>query len=148
MMTNFKMKIKLITVLLLLSYPVFSQEKETVVIKKLNCSLYRGVLAETKSWYLLIDTENNYYLANIEKSNDEVFEWFVRFKDSQNIFKSSYLAIDNSSKTGSNQFPTLHFKKENEPSEILSFYFEKPFKNSIILISISDNTVFKFQLEE
>jgi hypothetical protein len=147
-MTNFIMKIKLIIFLILISYPIFSQEKETVVIKKTDFSLYRGVLAETKSWYLLIDSENNYYLANIEKSNTEVYDWFVRFKDSQNIFKSSYLAIDNSSKIGSNQFPTLHFKKENEPSEILSFYIEKPFKDSIILISISDNTVFKFQLEE
>ena len=142
------MKIKLITVLLLLSYPVFSQEKETVVIKKTDFSLYRGVLAETKSWYLLIDSENNYYLANIEKSNTEVYDWFVRFKDSQNIYKSSFLMVNASSKTGSNQISTLHFKKENEPSEILSFYIEKPLKDSIILISISDNTIFKFQLEE
>ena len=147
-MTNFIMKIKLIIVLILISYPVFSQEKETVVIKKTDFYLYRGVLAETKSWYLLIDSENNYYLANIEKSNTEVYDWFVRFKDSQNIFKSSHLDIDNSSKIGGNQLSTLHFKKENEPSEILSFYIEKPFKDSIILISISDNTVFKFQLEE
>jgi hypothetical protein len=147
-MTNFIIKIKLTIVLILISYPVFSQEKETVVIKKTDFSLYRGVLAETKSWYLLIDTENNYYLANIEKSNDEVYDWFVRFKDSQNIFKSSHLTIDNLSKTSVNQIPVLHFKKENEPSEILSFYIEKPFKDSIILISISDNTVFKFQLEK
>ena len=147
-MTNFIMKIKLIIFLILISYPIFSQEKETVVIKKTDFSLYRGVLAETKSWYLLIDAENNYYLANIEKSNTEVYDWFVRFKDSQNIFKSSHLDIDNSSKIGGNQLSTLHFKKENEPSEILSFYIEKPFKDSIILISISDNTVFKFQLEE
>jgi len=129
------MKIKLLIVLLIISYPVFSQEKETVIIKKTDFSLYRGVLAETKSWYLLIDSENNYYLANIEKSNDEVYEWFVRFKDSQNIFKSNSLAIDPSGKIGSNQITTLHFKKENEPSEILSFYMEKPFKDDLLLIN-------------
>ena len=142
------MKIKLIIVLALLSYPVFSQEKETVIIKKADFSLYRGVLAETKSWYLLIDKDNNYFLANIEKSNDEVYEWFIRFKDSQNIYKSSSFSIDSSSKTGNDQITTIHFKKENETSETLSFYIEKPLKDSIILISISDNTVFKFQLEE
>lgn len=147
-MTNFKMKIKIIIALLLLSYPVFSQEKETVIIKKTDFLLYRGVLAETKSWYLLIDKDNNYFLANIEKSNDEVYEWFIRFKDSQNIYKSNAISADSLSKNGNNQISTLHFKKENEPSETLSFYIEKPLKDSIILISISDNTIFKFQLEE
>ena len=58
------MKIKFIIVLILISYPVYSQEKETVVIKKMDFSLYRGVLAETKSWYLLIDTDNNYISSN------------------------------------------------------------------------------------
>ena len=145
-MANFKMKI--IIALLLLSYPVFSQEKETVIIKKTDFLLYRGVLAETKSWYLLIDKDNNYFLANIEKSNDEVYEWFIRFKDSQNIYKSNAISADSLSKNGNNQISTLHFKKENEPSETLSFYIEKPLKDSIILISISDNTIFKFQLEE
>ncbi len=127
---------------------VFSQEKETVIIKKTDLSLYQGILAETKSWYLLVDSDYNYYLANIDKPSDEVYDWFLRFKDSQNIYKSNALTNSDSIKKGSNQLSTIHFKKENEPSETMSFYIEKPNKDSIILISILDNTIFKFQLLE
>ena len=82
------MKSKLILSFFLLTSTLFSQEKETIVIQKASCKLFQGVLAETKSWFLLVDTENNYYLANINKPIDEVYDWFVRFKDSQNIYKS------------------------------------------------------------
>ena len=139
------MKSKLILCLILLTSNLFSQEKETVVIKKANCKLYQGVLAETKSWFLLVDTENNYYLANINKPIDEVYDWFVRFKDSQNIYKSTSLTGFNSNKIGGNKLSTLHFKKENEPGDVLNFYIETPSKDSIILISLSDNSIFCFQ---
>ena len=139
------MKSKLILCLILLTSNLFSQEKETVVIKKANCKLYQGVLAETKSWFLLVDTENNYYLANINKPIDEVYDWFVRFKDSQNIYKSTSLTGFNSNKIGGNKLSTLHFKKENEPGDVLNFYIETPSKDSIILISLSDNSIFSFQ---
>lgn len=147
-MTKINLKIKLLISLLIICCSVFSQKKETVIIKKNNFSLYQGVLAETKSWYLFIDSDNNCFLANIDKPSDEVYDWFLRFKDSQNIYKSNTLTISDSIKKESNQISTIHFKKENEPSETMSFYFEKPFEDSIILISISDNTVFKFQLLE
>jgi hypothetical protein len=139
------MKNRLIFFFLFLSTCLFSQEKETVVIKKASCKLYQGVLAETKSWFLLVDTENNYYLANINKPIDEVYDWFVRFKDSQNIYKSTSLSGFNTNKIGGNKLSTLHFKKENEPGEVLNFYIETPSKDSIILISLSDNSIFTFQ---
>lgn len=139
------MKNKLIFCFLLITSFLFSQEKETVVIKKATCKLYQGVLAETKAWFLLVDTENNYYLANINKPEDEVYDWFVRFKDSQNIYKSTSLSGLNTNKIGGNKLSTLHFKKENEPGDVLNFYIETPSKDSIILISLSDNSIFTFQ---
>lgn len=131
--------------LFLMSFNIFSQEKETIIIKKENYHLYQGVLSETKSWYLLVDFEN-YYLANIDKPNDEVFDWFMKFKDSQNIYKYNSNPSNTSIEIGGNQLKTIHFKKENEPTDSLSFYIEKPYKDSIILISLADNSIYKFQL--
>lgn len=139
------MKSKLILSFFLLTSTLFSQEKETIVIQKASCKLFQGVLAETKSWFLLVDTENNYYLANINKPIDEVYDWFVRFKDSQNIYKSTSLTSSSPNKIGGNNLSTLHFKKENEPGDVLNFYIETPSKDSIILISLSDNSIFAFQ---
>lgn len=126
---------------------VFSQEKETILIQKPTCKLYRGVLAETKSWYLLIDTEGNYYLANLDRPNDSVYDWFVRFKDSQNIYKSTAFQGNSVGGSGSNPYATLHFKKQDDPSDILNFYIEKTDKNTIVLTSLSDGIVYCFQLE-
>lgn len=139
---------KLLLIFLLIQSSIFSQEKETVLIQKATFSLYRGVLAETKSWYLLIDSDNNYYLANLDRPNDGVYDWFVRFKDSQNIYKSP--AIINSPIGGmvNNQYLTLHFTKENEPTDILNFYLNKPSKDTIILTSLIDGIVYCFELQK
>lgn len=142
------MKNSLVIIFFLTSFLGFTQEKETVIIKKATYNLYRGVLAETKSWYLLVDPENNFYLANIDRPNEEIFDWFIKFKDSQNIYKATLLLVNSSTTIGGNQLPTLHFTKENEPTDILNFYIEKPFKDAIVLISIADNTIYNFQLEE
>ncbi len=142
------MKSKLIISFILFQFTFLAQEKETIVIKKATCKLYKGVLAETKSWFLLIDTENNFYLANINKPEEEVYDWFVRFKDSQNIYKSTSLSGGTMNKIGGNNLSSLHFKKENEPGDVLNFYIENPSKDSIILISLSDNSIFAFQIVE
>ena len=121
-------------------------ETETIVISKSTFSLFRGVLAETKSWYLLNDDKNNYYLANLERPNDGVFDWFVRFKDSQNIYKSN-TSGGNILGGGIAQYPTLHFIKENEPGEFLNFYIDKSVKDVIILTSLTDGIVYRFELQ-
>jgi len=116
-----------------------------VVIKKSNYSLYRGVLSETKTWYLLIDSENGaYYLANLDRPNEGVYDWFVRFKDSQNIYKSFNGAAEGNV---NNLYKTLHFKKENEPTDILNFYIENQSSDAIILTALSDGMVYCFQLQ-
>jgi|GEM_PF-1870716 len=152
MKTQLKIEMQMNRILLfcslMLQFTLYSQEKETIVLKKNTSNLYRGVLAETKSWYLLVDSEFNYYLANINKPNEEVLDWFTRFKDSQNIYKANPQQTKSASQIGGNKLLTLHFTKENEPGDILNFYIEKPYSDSIILISMDDNTIFKFQIEE
>lgn len=128
----------------------FSQDTvETVVIKKATSFLYRGTQRETNNWYLLIDADNSYYLAKVDRPVDEVFDWFTRFKNSQNIYKSSPLITSANGGFGmNNQYVTLHFTKENEPGDILNFYIEKPDKNTIVLISLDDNSTFALTLVE
>ncbi len=131
--------------ILLCNFFLFAQEKETVVIKKATSLLYRGVLAETKMWYLLVDENGDFYLANLDRPNDTVYDWFTRFKNSQNIYKSETNGVPIG--TGSNSYPTIHFKKQNDSSDILNFYYEKPAKDTIILTAITDGIVYCFQLE-
>ena len=138
---------KLLFLFLMTHITVFSQEKETVVIQKSNYQLYRGVVAETKSWYLLTDTDGDYYLANLDRPNETVYEWFVRFKDSQNIYKASVFQEQGIQGIGMNTYKTLHFSKANDTVDVLNFYLDKTSKNTIILTSLTDGIVYCFELE-
>ena len=81
------------------------EEKETVQVrKKIEFSIYKGVLQETKDWYIVVDSDSKYYLINVAIPEDEIVTWFKRFKDSQNIFKSNM---------GNVAYPVLNFRKEN-----------------------------------
>lgn len=141
---------KLILLLFLFTQQILLSQKdsvETIVIKKNTCFLYRGVLKETNSWYLFIDESNNYFLAKVDRPVDEVYDWFLRFKNSQNIYKTSPVSTTSNGGFGANnQYVTLHFTKENEPGDILNFYIEKPDKTTIILISMDDNSTFALKL--
>ncbi len=138
---------RLLILFLLIHINSYSQEKETVTIQKSNYKLYRGVLAETKSWYLLTDTDGNYYLANLDRPNETVYEWFVRFKDSQNIYKASIFQEEEMQGSGVNTYKTLHFSKPNDTVDILNFYLDKTSKNTNILTSLIDGIVYCFELE-
>jgi hypothetical protein len=138
---------KLLFLFLLTQITGFSQEKETVVIQKSNYKLYRGVLAETKSWYLLTDAEGDFYLANIDRPNETVYEWFVRFKDSQNIYKASLFQSEGMQGIGMNSYKTLHFSKPNDTADILNFYLDKTSNSTIVLTSLTDGIVYCFELQ-
>ncbi len=138
---------KLLFLFLMIQITVFSQEKETVVIQKSNYKLYRGVLAETKSWYLLTDAEGDYYLANLDRPNETVYEWFVRFKDSQNIYKASLFQSEGIQGIGMNSYKTLHFSKPNDTADLLNFYLDKTSNSTIILTSLTDGIVYCFELQ-
>jgi hypothetical protein len=138
---------KLLFLFLLAQITGFSQEKETVVIQKSNYKIYRGVLAETKSWYLLTDAEGDFYLANLDRPNETVYEWFVRFKDSQNIYKASLFQSEGMQGIGMNSYKTLHFSKPNDTADILNFYLDKTSNSTIILTSLTDGIVYCFELQ-
>ena len=138
---------KLLFLFLMTQITVFSQEKETVIIQKSNYKLYRGVLAETKSWYLLTDAEGDYYLANLDRPYETIYEWFVRFKDSQNIYKASLFQSEGMQGIGMNSYKTLHFSKPNDTADILNFYLDKTSNSTIILTSLMDGIVYCFELQ-
>lgn len=140
------MKIRILFVLCFLTFSAYTQEIETINIIKKDYKLYRGVLKETNAWYLFEDLNGRYYLANIDPAISDIHLWFERFKSSLNIYKS----VNNSSETlneiGGNMYRSLVFMRENDPENRLSFYIEKPEKTTIVLISISDNNIFTFEL--
>jgi len=116
------------------------EEKETVQVrKKIEFSIYKGVLQETKDWYIVVDSDSKYYLINVAIPEDEIVTWFKRFKDSQNIFKSNMVNV---------AYPVLNFRKENDPSEYLSFYLNNQNGEFISLTLIETNTLYKFKLIE
>jgi len=142
------MKIRILFILYFFTFSVFAQEVETINIVKHDYELYRGVLEETASWYLFEDLDGKYYLANIDPAIDDVHQWFKRFKNSMNIYKSVNELTDSFNEIGGNLYRSLVFVKENEPENRLSFYIEKPKKTSVVLISIKDNNSFMFDLVE
>ena len=71
-------------------------------------------------------------------SVEDVYAWFSRFKDSQNIYKQLNLLEVLGQKE-------LVFFKENQPEERLSFYLNLSEVDVVILTSISDGEVFRFE---
>lgn len=137
------MQNKLLILLLLFCTPLFSQEteeKESVKVrKKMSYTIYKGTLRETENWYIVIDSDNKYYLLNVTLNNNELTDWFKRFKDSQNIYKSTL-------EVGA--YPVLNFRKENEPGEYLTFYYNGLNGDFLFLTLIETNTKYQFKLLE
>jgi hypothetical protein len=135
------MRFSLLFILLILTNLLFGQEKdsvETIIVrKKVEFTLYRGVLKETENWYLILDSDKKYYLINVVIPANEVTDWFRRFKESQNIYKA-YLEIG--------AYPVLNFRKENDPGEYLTFYLNGQNDDSISLTLIETNTPYKFKI--
>lgn len=139
------MRINLFLFLLIIPFVSFCQEVETIKIVKKEYKLYQGVLKETKTWYLFEDLEGKYYLANIDPAIDNIDLWFKRFKNSMNIYKTIN-ELESGNEVGGNMYRSLVFVKDNDPENRLSFYIEKPNNESIVLISLKDNSVFMFDL--
>jgi small nuclear ribonucleoprotein (snRNP)-like protein len=134
------MKTNIIFILFfILSGFVRSQEVETVQIKKKNFRIYQGVLKETKNWFLVLDEDRMYYLVNVDLPANEVRSWFLKFKDSQNVYKA---------KDPGGLYPVLKFSRENDPGDNFSFYLANGAKGYIVLTNLEDNTVFQFVLIE
>ena len=117
---------------------VSAQEVDHVKLVKEEVEVFQGVLKETENWYVFRDTNNYYYLSNLSSSVEDVYAWFSRFKDSQNIYKQLNLLEALGQKE-------LVFYKENQPEERLSFYLNLSEVDVVILTLISDGEVFRFE---
>ena len=104
------MRFILLFISVILTNLLFGQEKdsvETIIVrKKVEFTLFRGAVKETENWYLILDSDKKYYLINVVIPANEVIDWFKRFKESQNIYKS-FLELG--------AYPVLNFRKENDP---------------------------------
>lgn len=106
----------------------------TFKISKAKSFLYRGETEDIQSWYLFIDEEGYAYLANIELLEEEIYPWFLKRKNSDNIFKSLAIFDKNLS---------LFLSKKNEPDVVLEFLIEQN-ETSIKLRSSLDETNYIF----
>lgn len=124
---------------LLTASMAYSQEKETIVISKNNTHLFQGSSQEVSNWYLYMDGDKTWYLANVKISAAEAKDWFEKRKDSDNIFKGLM---------ANGAYATITFSKENDPETLLQFYvkFEREDNKirSIILTSIDDGNNYVF----
>lgn len=125
---------------LIISLASAAQGTETIVIAKNNSELFRGTSQEVNNWLLYMDSDKNWYLANITVPDNEAKEWFEKRKDSDNIFKGF---IENG------MYPTMSLSKKNEPETLLQFYVKYEREGSkiraIILTSIGDGNNYVFE---
>jgi len=120
----------------LVAFQCQSQGIETVKIAKEKSLLFRGVSQEIRDYYLYCDEQGVFYLASLKIAQNEIENWFITRKDSQNIYKGILQA---------GQYKTLDLTKANEPGIPLNFYFETKEENLIELISIDDGKLYQFK---
>lgn len=127
------MKIKLLFYFLICCVGLsFSQQ--TVKIRKENTQLYKGAEGEISNWYIY-KSGLYFYLCPLNISKTEVEDWFKKRMNSQNIYKGQISEGQNT---------ILSFRKENDPSDIVKFYYKKV-KNKLELISSVDGKSYTFE---
>ena len=115
---------------------LMGQEIEHIhVAKKKNTKLYAGSQQEVADWFIYIDENKKWYLANLTLPKNEVNDWFIKRKNSNNIFKG---VLENG------MYPTLRFSKENEVNVVLNFYVKFEKNDRIILTSVDDGNNYLF----
>lgn len=114
----------------------FSQT-DTIKLQASKNNLYRCVSEKATKWFIYTEDENVYYLSVLDLSNKEAFEWFIRFKDSQNIYTGQINKLI--------EPKTLIFHKPDQPDDSIRFYVVRLSKNEIIVSSdeTKENFVFK-----
>ncbi|MES2587683.1 MAG: hypothetical protein V4622_01810 [Bacteroidota bacterium] len=120
---------------LFLNFQIFSQEVQTIVIKKEKTLLFQGVNEEVVNWYFFIDSDSLCYLANLTIPFEEIENWFISRKNSNNIFKG---------KIDLGQYSTLTLTKDNDQETSMNFYVEYESESKLFLVSIEDGLVYEF----
>jgi hypothetical protein len=109
---------------------------ETVHISKQKTRLYQGLGQELSSWYLYVDQQGIWYMANLFIPTTELKAWFESKKDSQNILKGILNAQG---------VKTLTLTRENEPENAMRFYVELNAEKNLVLIQIENSQSFVFE---
>jgi len=109
---------------------------ETVHISKQKTKLYQGLGQELSSWYLYVDQQGIWYMANLFIPTTELKAWFESKKDSQNILKGMLNAQG---------VKTLTLTRENEPENAMRFYVELNAEKNLVLIQIENSQSFVFE---
>jgi hypothetical protein len=131
------MKIKLIFLffaMIFFNQNLSAQEVESIVLKKEQTLLYKGLNQEVMDWYVFME-DSIILLSNLTIAQDEIENWFKIRKDSDNIFRGNIMG---------NQFKTITFIKRNDEETSLSFYLNFEGKDKLILTSIDDGLVYIF----
>jgi hypothetical protein len=128
-------KILLFSILFNLCSLFAQEEVETILISKKKAYLYQGVGGDLQNWYLYIDKDKKWYLANLYMDVSEIGKWFELRKDSQSILKG----VENEG-----DLKSIYFQRENDLSENVRFYIDTINTKQIILIQIEDNQRYIF----
>ncbi len=108
-------------------------QTETVKIHRDEQHFFRGTTAELHNW-ILVAEGGSYFLFNVALTDDQVEDWFMRFRDSQNIYKSSEI----------NPL-TIVFEKENDAADRLIFYYSRSPEGELYLTLVSTMQQFCFR---
>jgi len=108
--------------------------QKTVKIRKENTQLYKGIESQINNWYIY-KKENAFYLCPLNIPKEEVVNWFEKRVNSQNIYKGLL---------SEQQYAILSFRKDNDPTDVINFYY-KQVKHNLELVSSVDGNKYTFR---
>ena len=114
-------------------------QADTIKLVKSEERIYQCTNEIAKSWYLRV-SDGVYYLTSLKLPKEEIAQWFHRFSDSQNLYKSIiYMENDQS---------FLTFSKPNDSFDRIYFKITVISKNEIVLMTKGTDESYSFSLIE
>ncbi len=135
------MKTKSVFILFLLLHFGLSglSQTDTIKLVKSEERIYQCITESAKSWYLR-EYDGVFYIVSLKIPKEEVSQWFNRFSDSQNIYRSTIYKENNLS--------FLTFSKPNDSFDRIYFKITEISKNQIILMTKGTEESYFFSLIE
>lgn len=119
----------------LFSSSFVSGQTDTIRLEKEKIVLYRCTSPRAQYWYLK-QIDEQYILVNLTLSPDEVADWFNRYANSQNLYRSRIIQRYN--------LEFFQFRKSNFPEETLNFEITERTEEEIVTLSIETGEEFRF----
>lgn len=116
----------LIALFLFVAFAFFGQT-DTIRIEKRTSLLFRCENENARNWYIYTTDNLEYVLATVNRSEDEVEDWFKRFSGSQNLYRSVVHYIG-----PAEQF---FFRKQDQLDDLITFDIEDKSNARIVLTS-------------